>query len=318
MSYSSLFVCVILSYKRKMFVAKMARKSDKTKAANRSRVLHSCDPKLLEMFQFINSFQDKLPNEYVTKDKLRIGITENNIKDDPKLVFEEVEFIKKIIKLLLESPLMEQHLLKKKDYLYWCKIELEYEIKITELEISIIKMKMKRLTETGDFQFNEKRNEEIMKFLEVYFQDRLKEAFAYKNGGFCLKFVVDIELLINHHIGIKNLFEHLAFAGRDFSGARRLDVNPLFLLLPAYYLDDNGKLERRDTDFSKVLVGTDLTRIKKCYICKDFFWANRKDSQCCSIKCARVYNQRKSRENKRISGAEYRKAERKRKMKGEA
>ncbi len=114
----------------------------------------------------------------------------------------------------------------------------------------------------------------------------------------------------------KLLLERVSFIGRNPKEAKRnisdLIWTELWNLTPNVFVDDEGKLQKKDNFFLESLIGIDVTRIKRCRICQNFFWANRTDRQCCSEKCANVYNKRKSRENKQTKAELYKKARQKR------
>lgn len=118
---------------------------------------------------------------------------------------------------------------------------------------------------------------------------------------------------------IKRLLLKLAFVGRNFDNAERRLKNAGFLnldqLIPDLYVDEDGILHKQEDPVLEVILGLDVRRIRQCKICSNFFWAKRKDRQCCQEKCANVHNQRKSRENKEVAGLLYKEANRKRRLK---
>ena len=50
------------------------------------------------------------------------------------------------------------------------------------------------------------------------------------------------------------------------------------------------------------VVGIDATRVRKCKVCENYFWAGRKDKQLCSIKCDATNRKRKERDRYRKIG----------------
>lgn len=114
---------------------------------------------------------------------------------------------------------------------------------------------------------------------------------------------------LNYYIGLKNTLRNLAFAGRNFQGNRKIRLTSLDLLFPSFCLDDGGRLQQTSSIYINAFIGVDVTRIKNCKVCQNFFWANRKDRQCCSTKCGNLFNQQQSRNKKREMGFLYRKAE---------
>ena len=50
------------------------------------------------------------------------------------------------------------------------------------------------------------------------------------------------------------------------------------------------------------VVGVDATRVRKCKVCEDYFWAGRKDKQLCSDKCDATNRKRNERERYRKTG----------------
>ena len=114
---------------------------------------------------------------------------------------------------------------------------------------------------------------------------------------------------------IKELLAKLAFVGRNFDAANKRLENAGFIdfdqLMPNLTVDDNGILQKEENPWIKLLIGSDVRRIKECMICRNFFWAERKDRMCCKEQCANIYNQRLSRDRKRESGGQYRDAAKK-------
>lgn len=108
---------------------------------------------------------------------------------------------------------------------------------------------------------------------------------------------------------VKNFLSSLAFIGRSFYSAKKdfsnFDLLNLDDLMFNIYIDENGILCKKEFIVLEYLIGIDVRRIRECKICHNFFWANRIDRQCCTKKCADVFNQRNSRKNKEISGYLY-------------
>jgi hypothetical protein len=63
-------------------------------------------------------------------------------------------------------------------------------------------------------------------------------------------------------------------------------------------VDESGRLVLSDA-LLDALIGVPAERIKTCAICEAIFWAPRVNSECCSLKCRKTYNQRNSRKNRR-------------------
>lgn len=118
----------------------------------------------------------------------------------------------------------------------------------------------------------------------------------------------------------KQVLSRLSFIGRNPENANK-DLTDLLFWQPVglfynFHIDSN-KFQKKDNGFLEALTDIDITRIRECRICRKFFWANRKDKQGCSEKCANILNQRNLRENKRQKGLQYKEAEsktRKRKL----
>ncbi len=108
---------------------------------------------------------------------------------------------------------------------------------------------------------------------------------------------------------VKKFLSSLAFIGRSFYSAKKdfsnFDLLNLDDLMFNIYIDENGILCKKEFIVLEYLIGIDVRRIRECKVCHNFFWANCIDRQCCTKKCADVFNQRNSRKNKEISGHLY-------------
>ncbi len=77
---------------------------------------------------------------------------------------------------------------------------------------------------------------------------------------------------------------------------------PMRVLCPAsvaLVVDRHGQLGLAKNPVLEALVGVRADRIRSCKICKHVFWAPRVNSECCSKRCRKTYNQRISREARR-------------------
>jgi len=64
-------------------------------------------------------------------------------------------------------------------------------------------------------------------------------------------------------------------------------------------IDRNGDLIVPEVPLLDALKGIRADRIRSCEICSRIFWAPRINSECCSEKCRKAYNQRNSRMSRR-------------------
>jgi hypothetical protein len=64
-------------------------------------------------------------------------------------------------------------------------------------------------------------------------------------------------------------------------------------------VDGDGRLGLSKNTALDVLVGVRADRLRSCEICKRVFWAPRVNSECCSERCRKTYNQRMSRKARR-------------------
>ena len=64
-------------------------------------------------------------------------------------------------------------------------------------------------------------------------------------------------------------------------------------------VDGHGKIELSKNPVLEALVGVRADRIRSCKICKRVFWSPRVNSECCSQRCRKTFNQRSSREARR-------------------
>ena len=117
---------------------------------------------------------------------------------------------------------------------------------------------------------------------------------------------------------IKDFLTKLAFIEHNFDTAEKKLIGVGLVefneFLTNLYVDEDGILQREENILLQWLLGIDVRRIRQCAICRNLFWANRIDRQCCTKKCADAHNQRKSRENKLISGELYEKAAKRKKQ----
>ncbi len=72
-----------------------------------------------------------------------------------------------------------------------------------------------------------------------------------------------------------------------------------FSVMVSLVVNERGVLGASDNPLLLALIGVRVDRIRACTICGRIFWAPRVNSECCSEKCRKTYNQRCSRENRR-------------------
>lgn len=77
-----------------------------------------------------------------------------------------------------------------------------------------------------------------------------------------------------------------------------------------FYIDSEGKVRFTPPHIVHLLEGSESARIRECAVCFKFFWAGRKDMQCCSSVCSHTQRQRRHRERyyERYKEQRYRKA----------
>jgi hypothetical protein len=94
-----------------------------------------------------------------------------------------------------------------------------------------------------------------------------------------------------------------AFSYQEFKKIQRARSGlPMGVLCQAsvdLVVDGHGQIELSKNPVLEALVGVRADRIRSCKICKRVFWAPRVNSECCSERCRKTYNQRSSREARR-------------------
>ncbi len=65
-------------------------------------------------------------------------------------------------------------------------------------------------------------------------------------------------------------------------------------------INEHGRLAVSENPILNALRNVRADRIRFCAICSRIFWAPRSNSECCSERCRKTYNQRCSRENRRL------------------
>lgn len=81
----------------------------------------------------------------------------------------------------------------------------------------------------------------------------------------------------------------------------RFPVDVPFTVPIAMVVNGDGLLAvKPENPLVASLVDVPADRIRSCAICGQVFWAPRANSECCSEKCRKTYNQRNSRENRRF------------------
>ncbi len=146
------------------------------------------------------------------------------------------------------------------------------------------------------------QKDEDKKSLEAKYQ-KYKE---YESQWF--EFARVVETWLERYEAVKSskeLLTVLAMRGRNLETAKKKLHSLQFVsvngLLPKIYIDESGLLQKEDNLIFQILIGVDITRIRQCAICRNFFWANRIDRCCCSKECSNVNNKRNSRKNKENS-----------------
>lgn len=64
-------------------------------------------------------------------------------------------------------------------------------------------------------------------------------------------------------------------------------------------VNEDGFLSQSDERLLAALVGVRADRIRSCEVCNRLFWAPRVNSECCSERCRKTFNQRTSRKDRR-------------------
>jgi hypothetical protein len=65
-------------------------------------------------------------------------------------------------------------------------------------------------------------------------------------------------------------------------------------------VNEHGEFSISTPPVLAALIGVRADRIRSCAICGRIFWAPRINSECCRPRCRKTYNQRHSRENRRL------------------
>jgi hypothetical protein len=73
-----------------------------------------------------------------------------------------------------------------------------------------------------------------------------------------------------------------------------------FTITVELVVDEQGLLAVTENPLLKALQGVPVERLRSCAICRRYFWALRINSECCSERCRKTYNQRNSRDNRRV------------------
>ena len=67
------------------------------------------------------------------------------------------------------------------------------------------------------------------------------------------------------------------------------------------YIKD-GEVKLSPPVLFSFVVGIDATRVRKCKVCENYFWAGRKDKQLCSVKCDATHRKRNERDRYHKTG----------------
>ncbi len=85
----------------------------------------------------------------------------------------------------------------------------------------------------------------------------------------------------------------------DYVGGTLAFVDVPFPVGVNFYRNKAGLIAASGT-FMNALLGARADHIRRCKVCAKLFWAARQNSECCSEKCRKTFNQRNSRENRKI------------------
>jgi hypothetical protein len=293
-----------------MYPQNMPNKTDrKLKQNQRRRIQYACKPELANLFVLINLFP---PIEKWVRFDL------------PSDVRSPLSLIKPIN--WSEPSEYEWKLIKRKREMYLTGIELQVyllSLPIAAHDSVIVRREFEKLSMFKD-QFNaaiyklKMFLEQSRKFKGSF--DKAEADLVFETLGQCSKEFYEFaetisDVWFNRYRKIeqiKKLLNHLSFIGRN-KGYARKDFNNLEFvdldgLLSKIYVDEKGILHKEDNPIFKILVGVDVTRIRRCAVCLNFFWANRTDRKCCKKKCANLHNQRLSRERKHEHRLQYKAA----------
>jgi hypothetical protein len=118
------------------------------------------------------------------------------------------------------------------------------------------------------------------------------------------QFIGKYELLssaakVLHSIGKRNAKGPSGYASKLMIHDPQWPAELPFTVSIDLVVDERGRLGVTENPLLKSLVGIPIERIRSCAVCRRFFWAPRVNSECCSGRCRKSYNQRNSREARR-------------------
>lgn len=80
---------------------------------------------------------------------------------------------------------------------------------------------------------------------------------------------------------------------------RKFKVGVPFRMTIGIVINELGQGELQKNDLLDALLGAHLDHVRSCAVCRRIFWAPRRNSECCSQRCRKVFNQRNSRANRK-------------------
>jgi hypothetical protein len=102
--------------------------------------------------------------------------------------------------------------------------------------------------------------------------------------------------IARHSAGMRERTEYLMVEDARYAGA----ANPVSVSV-WLVVDKNGLLSISDDPLLRALRGVRADRIRSCAVCKRIFWAPRVNSECCGETCRKTFNQRNSREARKLA-----------------
>lgn len=106
-------------------------------------------------------------------------------------------------------------------------------------------------------------------------------------------------------VAARQTIRHIARTRSEMQEYKRRGLNlpptdipiPAITIAPDAFLslrqNESGKIDVTLGEVAKALAGTEVDRIRECCICKQVFWARRKDQICCVTKCSKVLRTRR-------------------------
>ena len=313
----------------------MPQKHHKSKSVRKSRANYECNDELAELIRLANLVADT-PKYSVAEAVSQIREESPIFFNDYSIFLNWFEFSSKLPKEVLDFIYLSEEYtehIKSRSWEYWSRNEGKAQDKLSDLlideqiseetynkiidvdsdemadfmvEIGFYGEDYTLASKSESFSFfdsDEENEDQIDKWnrdslfrAQVGAYERLHKIREFLLA--IIKLAENIDIFVDSK-GIDDSYVQLK--KRDFERTALTELTKKKLvekvLATSVSFNKKGEIQFAISDWASILQGTEVRRIRLCEVCKNIFWANRKDAFACSKKHAKVRQMRLLREH---------------------